>query len=554
MKLRHYQQKIIDKIKKYLKEGHTSIAVQAPTGAGKTVIFSYIAKNALLKGSKVLILTDRIELLTETGGTLSDFNIEFDTITAGQKYPNTKKSCIVGMSQTLKKRINHKDYPKAWNKFFASFDIVICDEAHKQEFNPFFEANNLFNGAIRLGFSATPQRSGKMRQLAEDYTQIVHGPTTMELIELGFLVKDEYYYAKGIETKGLKKDSKGDYAESDQFARFNRPELYGDAVKAWREHAENTVTLVFCVNIQHSIETCKAFNNAGIKAKFLTSDVSRPKLPDNPTPGQLSRYERHLEEHNNWKEAYKLYSGPRDTVLNKWKSGEFYVLINAGILTTGFNFKPIETIQVLRVTLSDPLWLQICGRGSRTYEGPHPVTGEHFKKEHFNIIDHGSHGYRLGMYRTPRKYNLIHAEIKGGGAAPVKECGAKKRKDVKQDPMTGYYPDKDGRPGCGSYLASSVMICPYCGYKYDTDKEIAEAEFAKYEYEIEPAPNMHLKNVDQIDEIMQEAESKGYKDGWAVRRIAHKFGRQGLNDYARKMKYNSFWVQRTAQRLGVKSA
>jgi superfamily II DNA or RNA helicase len=183
----------------------------------------------------------------------------------------------------------------------------------------------------------------------------------------------------------------------------------------------------------------------------------------------------------------------------------------------------------------------MLGRGSR------PAPG----KEYFNIIDHGNHGHRLGMYRDPRKFSLIHKQTKGGAAAPVKECGAKKRKNVKADPVTGYYPDRDDRPGCGSYINASTMICPFCGYKYDTEKEILEAEFEEYKYDIAPAQHIKIKEPDEIDEIIRKQESRGYKEGWAIRKIAYKLGIDGLKKYAEKRNYKKTWALMQAKRLKI---
>jgi len=64
-------------------------------------------------------------------------------------------------------------------------DIVIIDEAHIQEFNYIFQSGLLDNKMV-LGFTATPSRSGKMRQLGLDYERMVRGPQVKELVSKGF--------------------------------------------------------------------------------------------------------------------------------------------------------------------------------------------------------------------------------------------------------------------------------------------------------------------------------------------------------------------------------
>ena len=101
--------------------------------------------------------------------------------------------CFVGMAQTLARRIEPKRFKKEWAAWFASFTIVIVDECHKQTFNPFFETGNLFNGATVLGFTATPSRMGRMRQLGEDYSKMIEGLQVQELIMRRKLLPDRYY-------------------------------------------------------------------------------------------------------------------------------------------------------------------------------------------------------------------------------------------------------------------------------------------------------------------------------------------------------------------------
>ncbi len=61
MILRNYQQKAIEQMRERIATGQNRLILCSPTGSGKTVIFSHLAKSALEKGKKVLIVTDRID-------------------------------------------------------------------------------------------------------------------------------------------------------------------------------------------------------------------------------------------------------------------------------------------------------------------------------------------------------------------------------------------------------------------------------------------------------------------------------------------------------------
>lgn len=512
-----YQSDLISQVRAELTKGKKHILVQSPTGSGKTVMFSYIVKEMEKRGKRALIITDREELLDETSKTLREFNLHPFFIRRGQFVePPLTYQVYVAMGQTLRRRIG------IWPKFFKSFDVVICDEAHKQEFNPYFE-NNCFNGAIILGFSATPQRMGKQRQLAADYEVLIQGLQVPELIRLGKLVPDKYFGIAGANVKGVKLNSFGDYQESGMYERFNKRELYAGVVENWVKNVPGTSTLGFGVNIQHVINTCKAFNDAGITAKFLTSDVAPPILGT----GESARvkYDIKLAEYENFRDAYRQYSGDRNQIVNTWKQRKYDVLWNAGILTTGFNRKDIETIIINRATTSIPLWLQMLGRGSRVYPG----------KTHFNILDFGNNAAELGYYNQYRNWSLYHEESKGGGAPPVKQCGT----------MAGKrHTDKNGNVGCDAYIYTSARICE-CGYIFELEKELKFADLVQIDYNTD---HIQIPEKNYFDELENVAESRGYKFGWVLNQIIEKYGLDGLIDYAKQRKYQRGWVEMTAKR------
>lgn len=530
MVLYDYQQQLVDDVRSSMRGGHRSIIVQSPTGSGKTVIFAYLVKQMNAKGKRALILTNRIELLTETGGTLADFNLSVEEVVAGCKIPPTGNVCIA-MAQTLRRRIDK------WSDWFKTFDVVICDEIHLQDFNAFFEKEKLFGDAYVLGFTATPERTGSMRQLAQDFSKLILGLSVRELISRGRLVPDRYY-GVDIDLSGVGIDRKtGDYNEAQMFSKFDRPQMYGGLIKSYVTNVNNTITIVFCCNIQHAIRTCEEFNLSGIPAKFIVSEVSKPVL-NGDSEAEIERFNQKSAEYQYYIESYRKWSGNRDQILSEWKSGSFKVLVNASILTTGFNAPQIQTVVVNRATLSANLWLQMLGRGSRVFPG----------KSYFNILDFGGNGGRLGYYQSDRQYSLIHEQSRGGGSAPVKECGKQKRHGLRADKLTGYTISKNNKPGCGAYIGSSVMICPYCGYAYDTEKELIDAELKLIEYQNEKK-RKEIPEYDSILAIEKTQKERGYKAGWLFRTIYLKHGDVGLENFAKMRGYNKAWAWRMSRQF-----
>ena len=152
IELRKYQNKSISALRTNILSGIKKMILCAPTGAGKTVMFSYMAMNAVNKQKKVLILSNRLELLLQSGGTLEKFGIKPIEIKPNKKIKNLNGVIYVGMAQTLKRRVKDEMY----KQFLSDLDLIIFDECHKQEFNDLMQY--IAEKTIVIGATATPHR------------------------------------------------------------------------------------------------------------------------------------------------------------------------------------------------------------------------------------------------------------------------------------------------------------------------------------------------------------------------------------------------------------
>jgi len=503
--LRPYQQEIENKIyekwneKSNVRDGNKkSLLVQLGTGGGKTVIFSDIAKKAQKKGSVVLVLTHREELLSQTSGTLVKFGLFPDLITRDTKYP-PKGSLIVGMVETVIRRLSKPE----WLSWYSTVTLCILDEAHEQLFNRIFDIPATKDKFV-LGFTATPERNGKQRQLKADYEDMVEVSDVQQLINLGYLVPDKYYSIP-VDMKGVSV-KQGEFDSSEMFNRYNKSELYSGVIDNWKRLCPNTITLVFCCNIQHSINTCKALNDAGIKSKFIVSDLAKPQVPDEKaTKGDIAKYNIKVLEYENYLVSFESFSGKRKDVIQQWKDGEFYVLINAGIATTGFDHPPIETVIINRATMSKNLLMQMIGRGSRIFKN----------KQFFYLIDFGNNCERLTCYyRLCHEWSLTHEESKstGDGVGTVKDC-----------------------PQCGRLVHASVRVCP-CGYVFPITHEQKIVDLVEISY------SEAVKKLESIKDYEIYSEAKGYSKNWLFRQVFIKYGKDGLIEYAKTHNFPQNWV------------
>lgn len=512
---RPYQKSIIKQIKTDLLKGLKHLLVVLPTGGGKTVIFTYIASHAALKSNKTLILTDREELLKQASGTMSKFGIHCGLIKGGTKIIDHRKDVFVAMSQTLRRRINLPE----WRDFILNdISMIIIDEAHIQEFNFLFE-DGILDKKIVLGFTATPSRTGKMRQLGLDYNKMIQGPTVKELINEGFLVNADTYEIKDTNTSNLKVNAmNGDFDTGQMFERFNSPKAYRGLIKAYEKFTPNTKMIVFCVNVEHAIKTTIELCNSGISAKFVASEKSLPKKPINENDVALNaKYLESMKNYEFWKENHEIYSGNRKGIFDGFHNNEFDVLVNVDIATKGYDEPSILTVAVMRATQSMCLWRQMIGRGSRLFEN----------KYGFTILDFGNNKERLGDYDSNVGWSLWHEESKsGGGIPPLKTCGFDSNGVAIK---SGNHIEK----GCEVLIIAGANICPLCGFKYPEKDEAKEVELELSGIVSDEGIKIAVKPFKEMsyDELELYRSTKKHKQPWLWRQLWYRGGENEIKRF-----------------------
>jgi len=525
MPARYYQEKAIVDIKRTWASGDKHALLCSPTGTGKTYIFSMLAKLINENNNKVFVFTHRKKLLDQAGESFKNFGLNPFSITSGQKRVNQNYKFFIGMTKTLQNRCNSKDR-QYWIDFFSKMTIII-DECHLQHFNWFFEFIHKYGiiGKIYiLGVTATPKRSGKMRQLGLDYDSIIETISVKTAIEESYLVNCDMHSVGNVGCSGINYDPlTGDLQAKSMFKAFNKSKIYKGLINNYEQICPGTKTIIFCCNVEHCIKTAVELHNSGYKAKYVVSEVARPKIPDDIEDlAKMEVYNDRLRVYNLYFETFNLLSGPQDDVLERFDKNEFQFILNVDILTIGYDCPSIETVIIYKKTLSTTLWQQMIGRGSR----PSEITG----KYSFTVLYFGDNRTDLGEYDDDRNHSLWHEESKGGGLAPVKNCGI----DSKGKPI----PSENGIEGCKRFIHASLSICPKCGYVYTKKAEI-EAELNGFVFDEDSNGFVQHKRVKDmsIDELLEHRARKKHKMPWLYFQLYSRGGIELIEEVGNKLKW-----------------
>jgi len=227
---------------------------QLPTGGGKTVIFSEIAKYYIQKYNRqVVVLTHRIELCRQTTSILKKSGINSQAYTSDVKRKSrVQPDCYVAMIETLKNRIRDKVFnPDA-------VGLVIIDEAHHNSFQKLLDK---FKNAIVIGVTATPLSSDITMPLHKNYSELIVGEAIQSLIAQGYLAKPKAYKYT-VELNSLVTAPHGDYTVASSDLLYASDPMLELLHTAYKSHCQGKKTLIFNNGIFTSKRVFQMFSNA----------------------------------------------------------------------------------------------------------------------------------------------------------------------------------------------------------------------------------------------------------------------------------------------------
>jgi superfamily II DNA or RNA helicase len=336
--LHRHQLKAVDLLDQSSVAGHLRTVLQAPTGAGKTVLAAHLVQRSRRKAQRVAFCVPALTLIDQTverfeqnGLAVADIGI----IQGDHPLRRPHAPIQIATAQTLARR----DIPDV--------DLVIVDECHIR-----FEVYDRWMADKPdlqfIGLTATPWSKG----LGTHWQDLVKPTSLRELIDLGMLSKFRVFAPSHPDLKGIKTLA-GDYHEGQLADRMSAPQLVADVVETWLEKAAGRPTLCFCVNRAHAALVADQFAANGVRSAYVDAYTPREE---------------------------------RTEIGKRLAAGEIQVVCNVGVLTTGIDWD-VRCISLARPTKSEILFVQIVGRGLRTADG----------KDDCLILDHSDTHLRLGM-------------------------------------------------------------------------------------------------------------------------------------------------------------
>lgn len=475
--LRDYQNDFVHKVRIEYRNGVKAVLLVAATGSGKTVVFSYIAKAAAAKDSRVLILAHRDQLIKQASRKLTDNGVTHGIIMAGFT-PNPRRLVQVASVQTLVRRLEKM---KAAG---ITFDLIVIDEAHLSAAASYIKVLETWPDARVLGVTGSPARldgKGLGRGQGGCFDVLVQGISIKQLITQGYLVKPTVYASKTqVDLSSVKKVG-GDFDNAALAEVMDKPVITGSAIEHYRKICPGVPAVAWCANVAHARHVAEQFNAAGIPALALCGEDD---------------------------------SAERDRALDALSTGKLKVITFAMLLVEGVDCPAIGAVILLRPTMSLSSYLQTIGRGLRPIYAPGmplDTVEQRFaaidagpKGRKCFVLDHAGLVFRHGLADEEREWTLDGVTKKKG----------KKKNEEKPVPIAQC-------PKC-FLVHDPAPTCPACGHVYEARaRNLNEVEGDLAEVTEEVAEQLRrnrrreVASARTMDELNKIAAQRGYKPGWA---------------------------------------
>lgn len=428
--------------------GNKNVLCVLPTGVGKTILKAEYARRDYEAGRLTLIFAHRDVLLGQiseacclmgvahsficsdkTRGVVTNANLK----KFGDSFHDECSNIVVVSVDTFLARLKDGKIPQSF--LDRVYRWMIDESHHLTKGSKWGQCVEALRCAIGLGVTATPIRGDKkgLGAHADGYFNAMSVTTSMfDVIKSGRLTAYKILAPSVINVTGIKKDSNGDFNAKQLYIRTKEADITGDAVQHYLKHLSGQPVITFCINIDHAIEVAKAFNDAGVPSKAVSS---------------------------------KSLDSERTQAVADLRAGRLLNLVNVDLFGEGFDAPAVMGVIMLRRTESYSLFKQQFGRMLRSAAGKvygtllDHVGNTKFFMEKFGLMaPHDDPVWTLDRGDTRKKQEDLD-ENKLVETMTCAECGC-----------FGVVKDEDYEDDGTHALVFINGVCPDCGH-VETEEE-----------------------------------------------------------------------------------
>lgn len=356
MQLREYQTRALDEAITFIHKDRGNGIVSLPCGSGKSIIAAKLAEHIHSCKQRPIIVANRAKLLDQNSDKLS---IPHGIVSAGLKRFEYESPIVIGGIQTI--------YNKSQK--LGKADWLIIDECQGVPNNSnsdsmYSQFISQYPSARIIGLSATPWRTQE-GQLS--WAKIIHETSYQELWDSGYLSPLTNKLCDNPDLSGIGLVA-GEYNLGQLAAVMNVDSLVlNTAQKIAAYTQDRKKVLIFCVNVEHAINTAACLHNMGLQSNFVHGKQSEER---------------------------------RTQIYNDFENGDLKYLCNVELATIGVDFPCIDCIVILRPTKSSMLHEQMLGRGVRLFPSKTNCLILDFAG---NLAEHGNLGNPIWKWLGSKK-------------------------------------------------------------------------------------------------------------------------------------------------------
>ena len=421
--LRDCQFEAITELEKSFRTGQNRALMVLATGAGKTYTAVTAAYRFLnyAKMRRVLFIVDRNNLgkqaegefgtyrLTETGDPFNTiFGVSRLKSAVIPKDANVVISTIQRLFAFLKGEPittdNDDDEESGTNEEIVLppnpalpqdyFDLIVIDECHRSIYGNWKKVLEYFNTARLIGLTATPVPETK----AFFNNNIVVNYTLEKSIVDGVNVGARVYRIKTQETENGGAIRIGDKLR--QVTRYTgKVETITNRESQNYTKEELNRSIINPAQIKLILQTYKD----AVYSEMFIEPQREPNFDYLPKTLIFALNEAHAnnivkiakevfgkEDGDKFVQKITYSSGDSDTLIRSFRNDkEFRIAVTCTLVATGTDVKPLEVLIFMRDVRSEPLYIQMKGRGTRTIGDDvlRNVTPNAFSKDCFFLVD-----------------------------------------------------------------------------------------------------------------------------------------------------------------------